>query len=186
MSLSLTPGVAALETIAKQHSFPIRPYDPAMGWMKGNPFHEVAITVARTVGIDFIVNVVKNCKGEVVHAVAGGLELALWCDLRVAAENAVLLTSFARVGFSGDYGGTYFATQVVGAARAIGAKVLLDGAQRAPHGPLDLPALGIFFGCTAAGYAFAGFSNFFLRRPFASDAVFALVAMVTIAAKAVP
>jgi len=27
---SLAPGVAALETIAKQHSFPIRPYDPAM------------------------------------------------------------------------------------------------------------------------------------------------------------
>ncbi|HEX7512436.1 MAG TPA: lactate racemase domain-containing protein [Candidatus Methylomirabilis sp.] len=52
---SLTPGVAALETIAKQHSFPIRPYDPAMGWMKGNPFHEVAVTVARTVGIDFII-----------------------------------------------------------------------------------------------------------------------------------
>jgi nickel-dependent lactate racemase len=51
----LTPGVAALETIAKQHSFPIRPYDPAMGWMKGNPFHEVAVTVARTVGIDFII-----------------------------------------------------------------------------------------------------------------------------------
>jgi nickel-dependent lactate racemase len=66
---SLTPGVAALETIVKQPSFPIRPYDPAMGWMKGNPFHEVAVTVARTVGIDFIVNVVKNWKGEVVRAV---------------------------------------------------------------------------------------------------------------------
>jgi cysteine desulfurase / selenocysteine lyase len=39
---------------------------------------------------------------------------------------------------------------VVEAARAVGAKVMLDGAQRAPHGPLDLPALGIDF------YAFAG------------------------------
>ena len=28
---SLTPGVAAIETIAKQHSFPIRPYDPPWG-----------------------------------------------------------------------------------------------------------------------------------------------------------
>ena len=80
---SLTPGVAALETIAKQHSFPIRPYDPAMGWMKGNPFHEVAVTVARTVGIDFIINVVKNCQGEVVHAVAG--------DLVAAHEAGVLM-----------------------------------------------------------------------------------------------
>jgi cysteine desulfurase/selenocysteine lyase len=39
---------------------------------------------------------------------------------------------------------------VVEAAKAVGARVMLDGAQRAPHGPLDLPALGIDF------YAFAG------------------------------
>jgi cysteine desulfurase/selenocysteine lyase len=39
---------------------------------------------------------------------------------------------------------------VVAAAKAVGAKVMLDGAQRAPHGPLDLPSLGIDF------YAFAG------------------------------
>lgn len=86
---SLTPGVAALETIAKQHSFPIRPYDPAMGWMRGNPFHEVAITVARTVGIDFIINVVKNCKGEVVHAVAGGLEAAHEAGVAVCEQSWV-------------------------------------------------------------------------------------------------
>jgi cysteine desulfurase/selenocysteine lyase len=34
---------------------------------------------------------------------------------------------------------------VVAAARAVGARVLLDGAQRAPHGPIDLPALGVDF-----------------------------------------
>jgi len=39
---------------------------------------------------------------------------------------------------------------VVTLARTVGAKVMLDGAQRAPHGPLDLPALGIDF------YVFAG------------------------------
>jgi lactate racemase len=91
---SLTPGVAALETIARQHSFPIRPYDPAMGWMKGNPFHEVAITVANTVGIDFIVNVVKNCKGEVVHAVAGGLEAAHEAGVAICEQSWV--TTFPR------------------------------------------------------------------------------------------
>jgi nickel-dependent lactate racemase len=87
---SLAPGVAALETIAKQHSFPIRPYDPAMGWMKGNPFHEVAVKVARAVGIDFIVNVVKNCKGEVVRAVAGELEAAHEAGVQVCEQSWVV------------------------------------------------------------------------------------------------
>src|SRR5690606_26148345 len=32
--------------------------------------------------------------------------------------------------------------RIVAAARAAGARVLVDGAQRAPHGPLDVPALG--------------------------------------------
>jgi cysteine desulfurase/selenocysteine lyase len=40
--------------------------------------------------------------------------------------------------------------KVVEAARSVGAKVLLDGAQRAPHGPVDLQALGVDF------YVFAG------------------------------
>ena len=87
---SLCPGVAALETIAAQHSFPIRPYEPAMGWMQGNPFHEVAVKVARAVRIDFIMNVVKNCKGEVVRAVAGELEAAHEAGVRTCEESWAL------------------------------------------------------------------------------------------------
>ncbi len=44
--------------------------------------------------------------------------------------------------------------KLVAAARAVGAKLLLDGAQRTPHGPLDLPALGADF------YAFSGHKMF--------------------------
>jgi 2-(1,2-epoxy-1,2-dihydrophenyl)acetyl-CoA isomerase len=51
-------------------------------------------------------------------AAGAGLGLALACDLRIMASNAILTTAFARVGFSGDYGGTYFMTQLVGSAKA--------------------------------------------------------------------
>ncbi len=51
-------------------------------------------------------------------AAGAGLSLALACDLRIAVDTAVMTTAFARVGFSGDYGGTWFLTQLVGAAKA--------------------------------------------------------------------
>ena len=51
-------------------------------------------------------------------AAGAGLSLALACDLRIMAANAIMTTAFARVGFSGDYGGTYFMTQLIGAAKA--------------------------------------------------------------------
>ena len=51
-------------------------------------------------------------------AAGAGLSLALACDMRIMARNAIMTTAFARVGFSGDYGGTYFMSQLVGTAKA--------------------------------------------------------------------
>ncbi len=51
-------------------------------------------------------------------AAGAGLSLALACDLRYAARGAILTTAFAKVGFAGDYGGTWFLTRLVGAAKA--------------------------------------------------------------------
>jgi cytochrome bd-type quinol oxidase subunit 2 len=50
------------------------------------------------------------------------------------------------------------------------------------YGSTDVAAVGIFALGVVVAYALGGFSNFFLRRPFVSDAVFALVLMVTLAA----
>src|SRR5207244_572885 len=50
------------------------------------------------------------------------------------------------------------------------------------YGSTDLAALSIFSGGVVVAYALGGFSNFFLRRPFVSDAVFALLVLVTVAA----
>jgi len=49
------------------------------------------------------------------------------------------------------------------------------------YGSTDFVALGIFCGAILLAYVLGGLSNFFLRRPFVSDAVFGLVLMVTLA-----
>ncbi len=51
-------------------------------------------------------------------AAGAGMSLALACDMRIAAASARMTTAFARIGLSGDYGGSYFLTRIVGPALA--------------------------------------------------------------------
>ena len=51
-------------------------------------------------------------------AAGAGLSYALSCDLRIMSSTAFMTTAFAKVGFSGDYGGTYFMSQLIGSAKA--------------------------------------------------------------------
>ena len=61
----------------------------------------------------------KPVVAQIDGAAAGaGLSIALSCDIRIASESAKITTAFAKVGFSGDYGGTYFLTQMLGSAKA--------------------------------------------------------------------
>ncbi len=50
--------------------------------------------------------------------VSVGMALAAACDFRVVSETASFTTGFAKVGFSGDYGASYFLTRLLGTARA--------------------------------------------------------------------
>ncbi len=51
-------------------------------------------------------------------AAGAGLAFALACDLRTASASARLVTAFVKVGFSGDFGGSFFLTRLVGTAKA--------------------------------------------------------------------
>jgi 2-(1,2-epoxy-1,2-dihydrophenyl)acetyl-CoA isomerase len=51
-------------------------------------------------------------------AAGAGFSLCLACDIRIASDQARMGTAFARVGYSGDFGGTYFLTKIVGTAKA--------------------------------------------------------------------
>src|SRR5512137_808547 len=53
------------------------------------------------------------------YAVAGGLELALWCDLRVAARDAVFGVFCRRWGVPLIDGGTFRLARLVGQGRAL-------------------------------------------------------------------
>jgi enoyl-CoA hydratase len=57
--------------------------------------------------------------GVAGHAVAGGLELALWCDLRVAEEDAVFGVFNRRWGVPLVDGGTVRLPRLIGASRAM-------------------------------------------------------------------
>jgi len=51
-------------------------------------------------------------------AAGAGYALALSCDLRIMAEGSFVTTAYARLGLSGDYGASWFLTQLVGPAKA--------------------------------------------------------------------
>jgi enoyl-CoA hydratase len=82
------------------------------------------------------------------HAVAGGLELALWCDLRVAATDAVLGVFCRRFGVPLIDGGTVRLPRLIGLSRAL--DLILTGR---PVGAEEALAMGLVNRVVPAGTA---------------------------------
>jgi enoyl-CoA hydratase len=82
------------------------------------------------------------------HAVAGGLELALWCDLRVAEEDAVFGVFCRRWGVPLIDGGTVRLPRVIGMGRAL--DMILTGR---PVGAAEALAMGLVNRVVPAGRA---------------------------------
>ncbi|MGE0822063.1 MAG: enoyl-CoA hydratase/isomerase family protein [Candidatus Binatia bacterium] len=71
-----------------------------------------------------VVHLLRKLSKPVIAAVNGaaagaGMNLALACDMRFAAESAKFAESFVKIALVPDWGGTYFLTQLVGAAKAM-------------------------------------------------------------------
>ena len=78
-------------------------------------------------------------------AAGAGMSLALAADLRIMAENAFITSAFAKVGFSGDYGGTFFLTQLVGSGEGAGDLLPVRSSRCAgmpPFGPRERGGAG--------------------------------------------
>ena len=84
------------------------------------PFEQKLANLRRGMEVSRILHQMpKPVVAQLDGAAAGaGLSIALSCDLRIASESCKITTAFAKVGFSGDYGGTYFLTKMLGTAKA--------------------------------------------------------------------
>src|SRR5256885_3003953 len=101
-------------------------------------------------------------------------------EIRSGTALAVLSKPVGRARFLlAKYAGLLVALTLLTYVNLIAARLASRMAFDA-YGSTDLFAWGIFALSLAVAYLLGGFSNFFLRRPVVSDAVFLLLIMVTV------
>jgi nickel-dependent lactate racemase len=83
---SIVPGVASFKTLKIHHSFPYRPYDPTIGVIRDNLFHDSALEVAKKLPVNYILNVVFDSHKKIVGFVAGDVEKAFNEGIKIAKK----------------------------------------------------------------------------------------------------
>jgi ABC-2 type transport system permease protein len=102
-------------------------------------------------------------------------------EIRSGTALAVLAKPVSRAQFLlAKYAGLSVALALLAFVNCVAALLATRMAFDA-YGSVDYPGLTVFCASLVLGYVVAGFSNFFLRRPFVSDAVFAVAVMVVLA-----
>ena len=91
-----------------------------MGNRSARPFEERAAGIAQSARIPMLMH---TCPKPIIGmingvAVGAGLSMAAACDIRIAAKSARFGTGFIKIGLSGDWGGTWTLTRLVGTAKA--------------------------------------------------------------------
>lgn len=94
-----------------------------------------------------VIRAVVRCPKPTIAAIAGcavgfGADLALACDLRVAATTAYVQEKFVNIGLMPDGGGTFWLPRLLGTARALKAILLSDKLEAK-----ELDALGVLAAC---------------------------------------
>src|SRR5687767_5848478 len=102
-------------------------------------------------------------------------------EIRAGTALAVLAkpvgrSQFLLAKYAGLAGALTVLTYVNTLAALLASRMAYDA-----YGDTDWLGLGIFYGAAALAYGMGGFANYFLRRPFVSDAVLSLVLMATLA-----
>ncbi|HOJ59144.1 MAG TPA: nickel-dependent lactate racemase [bacterium] len=88
---AVLPGIVTLETMKHMHGYRMLQQDSTYnGRLKGNPFHEAGVAIARQVGVDFIANVTLNEKREITGVFSGDLEAAHEKACELVAQCAMI------------------------------------------------------------------------------------------------
>ncbi|HEY6170154.1 MAG TPA: hypothetical protein VI454_19125, partial [Verrucomicrobiae bacterium] len=113
---------------------------------------------------------VISASASVAHEIRSGTALAV-------LSKPVGRAQFLLAKFTGVAGALAVLTYVNTIAALIASRMAFDA-----YGDPDFRSLGLFLGALVLAYGTGGLSNYFLNRPFVSDAVAATVVLVTLAA----